>query len=180
MMSSNGYIFHVTGPLCGEFSSHWGIPLTKASDTELFFFFFICAWTNGWVNERDASDLRCHCAHHDITVMFLNENAWHLTTFFMNIILWDRMDDKSTLVYIMAWCQTGTKPLFKPMVTQISLNNCMMVASHYLIQWWFTVNKILKDILQYVLSENTLANNITLPLSIWRDQSTHNAIKSLI
>ena len=39
MTSSNGNIFRVTGPLCGEFTSHWWIPLTKASDAELWCFF---------------------------------------------------------------------------------------------------------------------------------------------
>ena len=34
MTSSNGDIFRVTGPLCGE----WWIPLTKSSDTELWCF----------------------------------------------------------------------------------------------------------------------------------------------
>ena len=29
----------------------------------------ICAWTNGWVNTRDAGDLRLHRAHYDVTVM---------------------------------------------------------------------------------------------------------------
>ena len=32
-------------------------------------FFFICAWTNGWVNTWFASDLRCHRTHYDVTVM---------------------------------------------------------------------------------------------------------------
>ena len=32
MTSSNGYIFRVTGPLCGEFTGYRWIPLTKASD----------------------------------------------------------------------------------------------------------------------------------------------------
>ena len=32
-------------------------------------FCLICAWTNGWVNNRDAGDLRRHRAHYDITVM---------------------------------------------------------------------------------------------------------------
>ena len=32
-------------------------------------FSLICAWTNGWVNNRDAGDLRRHCAHYDVTVM---------------------------------------------------------------------------------------------------------------
>ena len=39
MTSSNGSIFRVTGPLCGEFTSHWWIPLTKASDAVLGSFF---------------------------------------------------------------------------------------------------------------------------------------------
>ena len=38
MPSSNGNIFGITGPLCGEFISHCWIPLTKASDVELLCF----------------------------------------------------------------------------------------------------------------------------------------------
>ena len=29
----------------------------------------ICTWINGWVNNREAGDLRCNHAHYDITVM---------------------------------------------------------------------------------------------------------------
>ena len=29
----------------------------------------ICAWINGWVNNRKAGDLRRNCAHYDISVM---------------------------------------------------------------------------------------------------------------
>ena len=36
--SSNGNVFRVTWPLCGEFTGHRWIPLTKASDAELWFF----------------------------------------------------------------------------------------------------------------------------------------------
>ena len=32
-------------------------------------FSLICAWINGWVNNRGAGDLRCHHAHYDVTVM---------------------------------------------------------------------------------------------------------------
>ena len=39
MTSSNGNIFRVTGHLCGEFTGHRWIPLTKASDGELWCFF---------------------------------------------------------------------------------------------------------------------------------------------
>ena len=38
-------------------------------------FSLLCAWINGWVNNRDAGDLRRHCTHHNViemmrTVMF--------------------------------------------------------------------------------------------------------------
>ena len=38
LMSLNGNIFGVAGPLCGEFTGHRLIPLTKASDAELWCF----------------------------------------------------------------------------------------------------------------------------------------------
>ena len=38
MTSSNGNIFRVTGPLCGEFTGHRWIPRIKASDAELWCF----------------------------------------------------------------------------------------------------------------------------------------------
>ena len=38
MTSSNGNIFHITGPFLGESTSHRWIPLTKASDVELLCF----------------------------------------------------------------------------------------------------------------------------------------------
>ena len=33
-------------------------------------FSLICAWTNGWVNNQDAGDLRRRRAHYDVTVMW--------------------------------------------------------------------------------------------------------------
>ena len=34
-------------------------------------FSLICAWINGWVNNREAGDWRCYCAHYDVTVMIV-------------------------------------------------------------------------------------------------------------
>ena len=68
MTSSNGNIFRVTGPLCGEFTGHRRIPRTKASDAGLWCF-FICAWIIDWVNNREAGDLRRHRTHYGVTVM---------------------------------------------------------------------------------------------------------------
>ena len=36
----------------------------------------ICAWTNGWVNNLDAGDLRRHRAQYDVTVMFTIQFSW--------------------------------------------------------------------------------------------------------
>ena len=69
MTSSNGNIFLVTGPLCGEFTGHRWIPLAKASDVELWGFLWSVPWINGWVNNCEAGDLRCHRAHYDVIVM---------------------------------------------------------------------------------------------------------------
>ena len=67
--SSNGNIFLVTGPLCGEFTCDRWIPLTKASDAEFRCFSLIYALINGWVNNREAGDLRRHGVHYYVIVM---------------------------------------------------------------------------------------------------------------
>ena len=66
MTSSNGNIFRVTGPLCGEFTAHRWIPITKASDAEIWMLSLICTWINGWVSYGEAGDLRRRRAHYDV------------------------------------------------------------------------------------------------------------------
>ena len=61
MALSNGNIFRVTGPLCGEPTGHRRNPRTHASDAEF--------WCFLWVNNREAGGLRHHCSHYDVTVM---------------------------------------------------------------------------------------------------------------
>ena len=65
--SLNGNIFHITGPLCGEFTGPRWIPRTKASDAELWCFLLSVPWINGWVNNGDAGDLRR--THYDVIIM---------------------------------------------------------------------------------------------------------------
>ena len=62
MTSSNGNIFSVTCHLCGEFTH-------KGQWHGALMFSLICTWINGWVNNRDAGDLRRHNAHYDVIVM---------------------------------------------------------------------------------------------------------------
>ena len=48
-------------------------------------FSLISAWTNGWVNSGDASDLRRHLVHYDVTVMCYLMN--HFTDIFIRAAL---------------------------------------------------------------------------------------------
>ena len=52
----------------GIHRSRW-IPSTKASDGRALMFSLICARINGWVNNREAGDLRRHRGHYDVNVM---------------------------------------------------------------------------------------------------------------
>ena len=57
-------------------------------------FSLICVWINGWVNTREASDLRRYHAHYDVIVMFYHN--------------WPK---KSTWFRKVAWRQTSDRPL---------------------------------------------------------------------
>ena len=59
MTSSNGNIFRVTGPFCVEFIVEFP---SQRLVTRSFGVFCLCL-NNGWVNNRDAGDLRRHRAH---------------------------------------------------------------------------------------------------------------------
>ena len=69
MTSSKGNIFRVTGHLCGEFTGDRWISRIKASDTELWCFLWSTPWIIGWVNDREAGDLRLHRGHYDVILM---------------------------------------------------------------------------------------------------------------
>ena len=59
----------------------WGIPPVnsqhKASHVEIWYFL----WYNGWVNNRDAGDLRRHRDHYDVTVMFIYSLSTRLISY---------------------------------------------------------------------------------------------------
>ena len=70
MTSSNGNIFRVTGRpfVLGIHRSPVNSP-HKGQWRGVLMFSLICAWINGWVNNRKAGDLRRHRIHYDVTVM---------------------------------------------------------------------------------------------------------------
>ena len=56
---------------------HRWIPFTKGQWRGALMFSLICAWINGWVNSREAGDLRRHRAHYDVTVMIFSTLTWY-------------------------------------------------------------------------------------------------------
>ena len=64
---------------CKRFPRYWpfvrGIHRSPADSPHkgqwcvALMFSLICASTNGWANNRDAGDLKRHCAHYDVTIM---------------------------------------------------------------------------------------------------------------
>ena len=62
MTSSNGNIFRVTGPVCGEFTGHRWISRTKASDAELWYFLWSAPQSWGWWFKTPTCSLWRHCS----------------------------------------------------------------------------------------------------------------------
>ena len=63
MTSSNGNIFRVTGPLCGNSPVPGNSP-HKGQWRGALMFPLICVWINGWVNNSEAGDLRRNRGHY--------------------------------------------------------------------------------------------------------------------
>ena len=66
-------LFEVNSPVSGEF-------LSQSQRRKALMFSLICAWTNGWANQPEAGDMRCHRAHYYITVIHTTTmmNFWTL------------------------------------------------------------------------------------------------------
>ena len=50
-------------------------------------FSLICVWMNDWVNNREAGDLRCYCAHYDVIVMLSQVKLGDRITYLCQIII---------------------------------------------------------------------------------------------
>ena len=66
--------------ICARDSTVTGeFPCTKGQWHRPLMFSLICAWINGWVNNCDTGDLRCHHTHYDVTVMTVNLGISRIT-----------------------------------------------------------------------------------------------------
>ena len=86
------------------FSGHWpfvrGIHQSPANSTHrgrwrtALKFSLICAWINGWANNREAGNLRRHRAHYDVTVG--NPQRVYIKSWIAMICIIRSLDVKST------------------------------------------------------------------------------------
>ena len=51
-------------------------PVTRSFDI------FMCSWTNGWANNRNAGDLRRQCVHYDVSIMGKNKSIMKRVFFY--------------------------------------------------------------------------------------------------
>ena len=69
-------------------------------------FSLICAWTNGWVNNRYFSDLIRQCAHYDVTVMIYQRlsNALVTCMAFRTSYVMPNLPHNCTQIYNTIYC----------------------------------------------------------------------------
>ena len=112
-------------------------------------FSLICAWTNGWVNNWDTGDLRCHRVYYDVILMdfpcneheletkwtpfrrrhfqlhFLEWNVWIPIKISLKFVPKGPINNIPALVQIMAWCRPGDEPLSELMMVSLLTHICV-------------------------------------------------------
>ena len=133
-------------------------------------FSLICAWINGWVNNREPGDLRGHRVHYDVTVMYWKIIVEGLT--------------KEKLFESLTMCEFKVLSCFKdPIwfykvwyddqgVVRTRLNHVvickiyLIFVSYYMTVWWTLMRSDLAKIEIYSITEN--CNNFgDLPVNDW-------------
>ena len=110
MTSSNESIFRVTSHRSSVNSPHkgqWG---------GAFIFSLICTWSNGWVNNREAGEMRRQLTHYDVIVMY------SLT----NMLRGSRGNLSWTSVWFQWWLLISKIWFISPIEQQGNLHVCML------------------------------------------------------
>ena len=161
MMLSNGNIFHITGPLWGPFvmGIHW-LPVVshhKGQWCGALMFALICAWINTWANYQEASDLRCHHAHYEVTV------KWYLTHWGLVMHICVKEMGQYKFWWWLVTCSLATlydQVMMTHGVRKLDDHWLWLVVclawSVYLKQWGHIVNWSLRNNLQWNLCQNTI------------------------
>ena len=89
-----------------------------------FMFSLICAWTNGWVNNRYAGGLRRQCAQYDVNVMHSITLTWSWARWLLYCLLnhlFRRRSKKTSKLRVTGLC-AGNSPVTGEFPTQRASN----------------------------------------------------------
>ena len=154
----------------------------------------ICAWINGWTNNREAGDFRRQRSHHDVTVMQRNHyNAkmaknWPLDIVFLFPIMSGTPDilRLAYIIMIVADAQTSNRPQTTTLTRQgpashevyyvmpisrhqYQMNfNCGISGGRFLCFWWISYGR-LTEIRRYNYNDVT-----------WTSWRLHSPVRLLI
>ena len=101
-------------PVTGEFPS-------QSSDAELWCF-LICAWTNDWINNRDAGDMRGHRAHYDVTVMMF---------FLVYMFIWNKLACEQTSIHTDNFITITSRWRLKSPASRLFTQPCIQAQIKY-------------------------------------------------
>ena len=127
--SSNGNLFRATGPLCGELYGRWWILRTKATEAELWCFFLSAPWMNGWLNNCEVGDLRCHRAYYDIIEMCNGYQSIHEFMSVIKCLIVRKLFEFSTLSFDIVMCSPTHYHTME--LTQFMLNEINYLIHSY-------------------------------------------------
>ena len=96
-------------PVTGEFPSQR--PVTQSLNV----FFYICAWINVWVNNREAGDLRRHRSHYDVIVMAPVPRSCHGGTYIVTDGTAGCCNDS---LWCNQWCMANFSKLATPPIRE--------------------------------------------------------------
>ena len=127
----NGNIFRVTGPLWGESTGHRWIPLTKASDAELWC--FLWSGPEQTVEQtNDMCNLRRHRVHYDVSVMMRNIRPV-IAQYFIKLFAWWCWNSLFVIEYPKSLCY-ATSISFQYLClctfNQFMIYMCLLWCSH--------------------------------------------------
>ena len=187
MTSSNGNIFRVIGHLWIQRSP---MISPKGQRRGALMFSLICVWINGWVNTREAGDLRRYRAHYDVTVMdtlpdfsgrkavsrkcfprillVFIRNFHHLSAGIVrsHIIRLELEDYAYTHIYtciISVWQKSPTmnKEYYKPL-TKVTIVMMLLILDVCLWQFWFLKSPTHRDWWLEYLSLNVVLTSVRI------------------
>ena len=110
-------------------------------------FSLICAWINGWVNNREAGDLRRHHAHYDVSVMWYSVESCVLFCCCKHVAKRNLVTHSTKGICLFLFCLSNifaTESLTLGEIFQINLSNDKI---YHLLVW---IHWIFLEIIRYI------------------------------